>query len=139
LGGHSLGATFALATAVDRPASGLFLAAPTTTGVAMIQHQLPYSRLVWLRPDSDYRQFDNLALAPRVRTRTIVFGSDGDKALPPEFTSTVYAALSSEVVKKEVILTHVQHSEYFAQERFWREISDFFDLRSVGPFVGYIR
>jgi pimeloyl-ACP methyl ester carboxylesterase len=139
LGGHSLGATFALATAIDRPASGLFLAAPVTTGVAMVRHQLPFSRLIWLRPDSDYKQFNNLVLAPNVHTRTIVFGSDGDKALPPTFTNAVYRALSNAVAKKEVILPSAQHSEYFAQEQFWREISDFFGLPSTGPFVGYIR
>jgi hypothetical protein len=105
----------------------------------MIRHQLPYSRLVWLRADSDYKQLDNLALAPNVHVQTIVFGSDGDKQLPPKFTNTVYGALSSGVVKKEVILTNVQHSEYFAQDRFWREIGDFFDLPSSGPLVGYIR
>lgn len=139
VGGHSLGATFALTTAIDRPVAGVFVAAPVTTGVAMIHHDLWYSRLVWLRPDSDYRQFDNLALAPKVRAPTIMFGSDGDKGLPPTFTDAVYRALPPGVVKREVILKGVAHSEYFAREAFWREVSDFFKLASAGPFVGYIR
>lgn len=139
LGGHSLGATFAFATAVDRPASGLFVAAPVTTGIAMIRHQLSYARLVSLRPDADYSQFDNLALVPNIQVPTIVFGSTGDRALPPKFTNAVYGALPNGIVKKEVILPNVAHSEYFAQEEFWREVSQFFGLPSSGPFVGYIR
>jgi hypothetical protein len=105
----------------------------------MIHHQLPYSRLVWLRPDTDYRQFDNLALAPKVRVRTIVVGSDGDKSLPPTFTDAVYRALPASVVTREVVLSRVAHSDYFAQEEFWSELRDFFNLSAAGPFVGYIR
>jgi predicted alpha/beta hydrolase family esterase len=139
IGGHSLGATFALFTAADRPVTGVFLAAPVTTGVAMLHHQLPVTRLVWLRPDDDYRQFNNLSLAQSVHAPTVVFGSDGDEALPPTFTHAVYAALPSTIVKQEVILSGVPHSEYFAQEIFWRHVSAFFALPVTGPLVGYIR
>lgn len=139
IGGHSLGATFALMTAVDRPAAGVFLAAPVTTGVAMIRHQLPVSRLIWLRPDSDYRRFDNLALAPLMRAPTLVIGSDGDESLPPNFTSAVYAAVPSGIRKEQVILHAVPHSGYFAVEAFWRSVAAFFGLPARDSLVGYIR
>jgi len=139
LGGHSLGSTFALAAAADRPAKGVFVAAPATTGVAMLHHQLPATRLVWLRPDSDYAAFNNLAIAPRVHVPTLVIGSTGDEALPPTFTNAVFAALPHDTANKELILTGVRHSEYFAGEEFWRAVTAFFDLRGEGPFVGYLR
>ncbi|MBS0334703.1 MAG: hypothetical protein JSS35_18185, partial [Proteobacteria bacterium] len=63
VGGHSLGATFALDVAARDPVAGAFVAAPATTGLAMIRYQIPVSQFVWLKPDADYRQFDNLALA----------------------------------------------------------------------------
>src|SRR5476649_2937273 len=75
VGGHSLGATFALDTAVNNPVEGVFIAAPATTGVAMIKYQLWYSRFARLLPDEDYRQFDNIALARRLHRKIIVFGS----------------------------------------------------------------
>jgi pimeloyl-ACP methyl ester carboxylesterase len=74
VGGHSLGATFALYVAATEPVAGLFVAAPVTTGVAMIRYQLPYSRLVSLRPDEDYVQLDSIKLAREVHRKVIVFG-----------------------------------------------------------------
>lgn len=139
VGGHSLGATFALALAGDRPAAGVFVAAPMTTGVAMVHHQLPLTRLVWLRPDADYAQFDNLRLAARVRVPTLVTGSDGDKALPPPFTDQVFAALPATTTKREVIIHGTPHSQYFARPAFWRAVAEFFQLPASGPAVGYIR
>jgi pimeloyl-ACP methyl ester carboxylesterase len=139
VGGHSLGATFALETAAEHPTAGVFVAAPATTGLEMIRYQLPYSRLAWLRPDEDYRRFDSVAAARRVHGRVIVFGSDGDKDLPPRFTDRVFAALPTEDVRKEVILKGVSHSEYFAEERVWRELASFFELPVNGNLVGYIR
>lgn len=138
VGGHSLGATFALMTAIDRPVRGAFVAGPATTGVAMLHHQLPYTRFVWLRPDSDYADFNNLSLAPSVRSPTLVVGSTGDRALPPVFTHALFAALPAGR-KQELILDGVAHSEYFAREEFWRAVSAFFDLPAPGPFVGFIR
>jgi pimeloyl-ACP methyl ester carboxylesterase len=139
VGGHSLGATFALDTAARNPVQGVFVAAPATTGVEMIKHQLWYSRFAWLRPDEDYRQFDNLALAQRVHRRTIVFGSESDIDLPPNFTKEVFAALPTDDVRQLVILKNSSHSEYFQQEEFWRELQIFFGLKGEGPFVGYLR
>jgi pimeloyl-ACP methyl ester carboxylesterase len=139
VGGHSLGATFALMTAVDRPARGVFLVAPVTTGVAMLHHQLLYTRFIRLEPDSDYRAFDNLAIAGRVRTPTLVVGSTGDENLPPKFTDAVFAALPTVVEKRELILDGVPHSEYFAREELWRGVNDFFQVGAKGPFVGYLR
>jgi pimeloyl-ACP methyl ester carboxylesterase len=138
LGGHSLGATFAFTTAIDRPARGLFVAGPVTTGVAMIRHQLPASRLVWLRPDTDYKQLDNLALAPRVRVPALIVGSSGDDALPPQFTHAVFRALPNDILKREIILSNVAHPEYFAQETFWRDVAEFFALPLMRPIVGYL-
>jgi uncharacterized protein len=138
-GGHSLGATFALALAADRPVAGVVVAAPVTTGVEMVRHQLPLTRLVWLRPDADYAQFDNLALARRVRAPTLVVGSDGDVSLPPPFTRAVADALPAGVRQKQVILHGVAHSEYMARTEFWRDVASFFDLPIDGPLVGYLR
>ncbi|GEM_PF-3711015 len=138
VGGHSLGATFALDTAVRNPVDGVFVAAPVTTGVAMIHHQLWYSRFAWLRPDEDYRQFDNIALAERLHRKIIVFGSEGDVALPPNFTKQVFAALPADDQRKLVILENSPHSEYFRQEEFWRQLNSFFGLNGSGPFVGYL-
>jgi len=138
-GGHSVGATFALELAGRHHLAGVFLAAPVSTGIAMIHHQIPYSRLIRLLPDEDYRQFDNLKLAPMVRSPVIVFGSDHDTDLPPEFTNAVYAALPVRIRKQEVILHGVVHSGYLADETFWRDVANFFGLAINGPLVGYIR
>jgi pimeloyl-ACP methyl ester carboxylesterase len=138
VGGHSLGATLALDTAVNNPVEGVFIAAPATTGVAMIKHQLWYSRFAWLRPDEDYRQFDNIALAKRMHRKIIVFGSKGDTDLPPDFTREVFAALPADDERKLVILDKSPHSEYFREEEFWGELKLFFGLSGTGPFVGYL-
>jgi pimeloyl-ACP methyl ester carboxylesterase len=138
VGGHSLGATFALDTAVRNPVEGVFVAAPATTGVAMIKYQLWYSRFAWLRPDEDYRQFDNIALAKRLHRKIIVFGSAGDADLPPNFTKEIFAALPADDKRKLIILENSPHSEYFRQEEFWRELKVFFGLNGTGPFVGYL-
>jgi pimeloyl-ACP methyl ester carboxylesterase len=138
VGGHSLGATFALDTAVRDPVEGVFVAAPATTGVAMIKYQLWYSRFARLRPDEDYRQFDNIALAKRVHRKIIVFGSEGDTDLPPKFTREVFAALPADDKRKLVILANSPHSEYFRQEEFWYGLKIFFGLNGTGPFVGYL-
>lgn len=136
--GHSLGATFALSTAADRAVSGLILVAPATTGVAMVRHQVPLARLVWLRPDSDYSQFNNLVLAPHVRAPTLVVGSTGDSRLPPAFTHAVIAALPRGIRKSEIILPGVSHAAYFASDGFWRAASAFFDLPVAGALVGTV-
>jgi pimeloyl-ACP methyl ester carboxylesterase len=138
-GGHSLGAAFALATAMDRPVAGVFLAAPATTGIAMLHHQFWYTRAVQLRPDHEYAQFDNLALAPAVRAPTLVVGSTGDRSLPPAFTDQVFSGLSSAIRKRKLILDGVAHLEYFAREEFWRAVSEFFGLTTDGPLVGYLK
>jgi hypothetical protein len=138
VGGHSLGATFALDTAVRNPVEGVFVAAPVTTGLAMIKHQLWYSRFAWLRPDEDYRQFDNIALAKRVHRKIIVFGSERDTDLPPGFTKEVFDALPTDDTRKLVILKNSPHSEYFRQEEFWDELKLFFGLNGTAPFVGYL-
>ena len=138
IGGHSLGATFALMTAADRQARGVFVAAPVSTGVAMLHHQLWYSRLVWLRPDREYAQFDNVAIAPHVHVPALIVGSTGDRDLPPPFTHEVFAALPDST-KREVILQGVAHSEYLSREAFWRAVSEFFALPASGPLAGYLR
>jgi len=137
VGGHSLGATFALQVAASDPVAGAFVAAPATTGVQMIHHQLPYSRLAWLRPDAEYSQFDNLKIASSVRAPVLVVGSEQDKALPPSFTHAVFAAIPS-TAKREVILRDSAHSEYFAREAFWRAVAGFFSLPVTGPLVRYL-
>jgi pimeloyl-ACP methyl ester carboxylesterase len=139
VGGHSLGATFALDLAAEDPIAGAFVAAPATTGVQMIHHQLPYSRLVWLRPDEQYAQFDNLTIARGVRRPVLVVGSEKDESLPPDFTHAVFAAIPAATPKREVILKDSPHSEYFAREQFWQAVSDFFGLPASGPLVGYLR
>ena len=139
VGGHSLGATFALDVAAKDPVTGAFVAAPATTGVQMLHHQLPYSRLAWLRPDDEYAQFDNLTIARGVRGPILVVGSDKDKDLPPPFTHAVFAAIPADAAKREVILTDSSHSEYFAKEAFWRDVAAYFGLTASGPLVGYLR
>jgi pimeloyl-ACP methyl ester carboxylesterase len=138
VGGHSLGATFALDVAARDPVAGAFVAAPVTTGVQMIRHQIPVSRLAWLRPDEQYAQFDNLTIARGVRAPILVVGSQKDVALPPAFTNAVFAAIPAGTPKQEVILTDSPHSEYFAREAFWRAVAAFFGLPVEGPLVGYI-
>jgi len=138
-GGHSLGATFALDLAAKDPIAGAFVAAPATTGVQMIHHQLPYSRLAWLRPDAQYAQFDNLTIARGVRAPILLVGSRKDEALPPAFTDAVFAAIPPTTDKKEVLLTDSPHSEYFAKEAFWRAVAAFFGLPAEGRLVGYLR
>jgi len=138
VGGHSLGATFALDVADHNPVAGAFIAAPVTTGVAIIRHQLPYSRLVWLRPDEDYRQFDNIALAHQMHRKIIVFGSERDTDLPPRFTKEVFGALPADAAGKLVILQNSPHAGYFNEEEFWQELKSFFGLSGNAPFVGYI-
>lgn len=138
VGGHSLGATFALDLGARDPVAGAFVAAPATTGVAMIHHQLPYSRLAYLRPDGEYAQFDNLKIARRVRSPILVVGSQKDQNLPPAFTDQVFEAIPSGTAKKEVILTDSPHSEYFAREAFWRAVASFFGLPVSDPLVGYL-
>jgi pimeloyl-ACP methyl ester carboxylesterase len=105
----------------------------------MLHHQLPLTRLIWLRSDADYAQFDNLALAPNVHVPALVVGSTGDTNLPPSFTDAVFAALPAGQPKRELILNGIPHSEYFAHEEFWRGVSDFFGLPVTGPLVGYLR
>jgi pimeloyl-ACP methyl ester carboxylesterase len=139
VGGHSLGATFALDVAAKDPVAGAFVAAPVTTGVQMIHHQIPVSRLAWLRPDAEYAQFDNLAIARGVRGPILVVGSEQDVNLPPAFTDAVFAAIPQGAVKRELILRDSPHSEYFAREAFWRGVSDFFGLPASGPLVGYLK
>jgi pimeloyl-ACP methyl ester carboxylesterase len=138
VGGHSLGATFALDTAVNNQVKGVFIAAPATTGVAMIKHQLWYSRFARLTPDEDYRQFDNIALAKRIHRKIIVFGSKADTDLPPDFTRELFAALPADDERNLVILDDSPHSEYFREEELWRELKNFFGLSGNGPFVGYL-
>jgi pimeloyl-ACP methyl ester carboxylesterase len=138
VGGHSLGATFALDVAAKDPVAGAFVAAPATTGLAMIHYQIPPSQFVRLRPDADYRQFDNLALAARVRAPILVVGSDRDEALPPAFTHRVYDALPADTERRELILPDAAHGEYFSHESFWRAVAGFFGLRPAGPLVGYL-
>jgi pimeloyl-ACP methyl ester carboxylesterase len=139
VGGHSLGATFALDVAAKDPVTGAFVAAPATTGVQMLHHQLPYSRLAWLRPDGEYGQFDNLTIARGVRGPILVVGSDKDEDLPPVFTHAVFAAIPADTPKREVILTDASHSEYFAKEAFWRDVAAYFGLTASGPLVDYLR
>jgi pimeloyl-ACP methyl ester carboxylesterase len=136
--GHSLGATFALDVAARDAVAGAFVAAPATTGVQMIRHQLPYSRLAWLRPDAEYAQFDNLTIARMVRGPILVVGSEKDEALPPAFTNAVFAAIPKDAQKREVILTDSSHSEYFAKAAFWRDVAAYFGLATGEPLVGYL-
>jgi pimeloyl-ACP methyl ester carboxylesterase len=138
VGGHSLGATFALDLAASDPVAGAFVAAPATTGVAMVRHQLPLSRLAWLRPDGEYGQFDNLTIARQVRAPILVVGSQKDVDLPPAFTDQVFAAIPAATLKREVILTDATHSAYLGRETFWREVAGFLLLPSDGPLVGYL-
>lgn len=138
-GGHSLGASFALALAGERPVDGVFVAAPMTTGVAMIRHQIPISRVALLRPDADYGGLDNVAAGARVKAPALIVGSDGDRSLPPRFTHAVYAALPAATRKREVILSGVSHSDYFARPAFWAAVASFFGLKPGQPPVGYLK
>jgi len=138
VGGHSLGATFALDLAARDRVAGAFVAAPASTGVAMIHHQLPYSRLAYLRSDSEYAQFDNLTIARGVRSPTLVVGSTKDRDLPPAFTDQVFAAIPPATPKKEVILSDASHSEYFGRDGFWQAVATFFGLSASAPLVGYL-
>jgi pimeloyl-ACP methyl ester carboxylesterase len=138
VGGHSLGATFALDVAARDRVAGTFVAAPTSTGVTMLHHQLPYTYLVWLRPDDEYAQFDNLRIAPDVRTPILVVGSDSDEALPPIFTRAVFDAIPVTTAKRLVILKNAGHSEYFADELFWQAVAAFFAFPAKDSYVGFI-
>ena len=138
VGGHSLGATFALDVAAREPVAGAFLAAPASNGVQMIHHQLPYSYLVRLRPDAEYAQFDSVKIARDVRRPILVVGSEADKALPPH-SPAVFDAIPTTTAKREVILKNVEHSEYFAHETFWQAVADFFGFPPKDSYVGYIR
>jgi pimeloyl-ACP methyl ester carboxylesterase len=125
-GGHSLGATFALDIASDPRLTASFVAAPATTGVAMIHHQLWYSRFAWLRQTDDYRNFNDLQIAAKARVPVIVFGADGDRDLPPHFTDKVFAALPGGLRKREVILTGIDHTGYLTDDKLWTEVDAFF-------------
>jgi hypothetical protein len=138
VGGHSLGATFVLDVASNDWLAGAFAAAPMTTGIAMLHHQLPLTRFALLRADAEYRQLDNVALAGHVRTKILVVGSDGDKDLPPSFTQTVFSALPTGLTKRELILHGVSHAGYLAQREFWADVSRFFELPVRGDLVRYL-
>src|SRR4051812_2366583 len=49
-GGHSLGATFVLEVAASATLAGAFIAAPFSTGVDMLHHQIAITRFALLRP-----------------------------------------------------------------------------------------
>jgi pimeloyl-ACP methyl ester carboxylesterase len=126
VGGHSLGASFALDVAGQKPVKGVLLVGPSTDPIEQNVRDFRPLR-VRIIPDDEVKQLNNIELAKAVTAKTILFGSQGDKDTPPAFTSKMLAALPG-TAKRLVIFDDVKHSDYFLQAKLWHETAAFFGL-----------